>query len=64
LDLGPSLGGMLIQSIIAIVAGFSVIIFGMRRKIIASFKKNKNAAPASINRQSSEDDEIVDMLSD
>jgi hypothetical protein len=61
--LDPSFGGMLIQIIVAIVAGSGAIIFGMRRKIIAFFKKNKNATPASINQQSPEKGEIVDMLS-
>jgi len=62
--LDPSFGGMLIQILVAIVAGGGAILFGMRRKIMAFFKKNKRDIPASINRQSQADGEIVDMLSD
>jgi len=62
--LDPSFGGMLIQIIVAIVAGSGAIIFGMRRKIIAMFKKGKNDIPVNINRQTPDESEVVDMLSD
>jgi hypothetical protein len=64
--LDPSFGGMLIQIIVAIVAGSGAIIFGMRRKIMAFFKKNKNGIPANVNAQSSSDGEkeVIDMLAD
>jgi len=62
--LDPSFGGMFIQIIVAIVAGSGAILFGMRRKIKAFFKKSKNDIPVNINRQSQTDGEIVDMLSD
>jgi hypothetical protein len=62
--LDPSFGGMLIQILVAIVAGSGAIIFGMRRKIMAFFKKSKNDTPVNINRQSQADGKIVDMLAD
>jgi len=62
--LDPSFGGMLLQVIVAIVAGGGVIIFGMRRKIKALFKKNKNDTAANVRRQDSADGEVVDMLAD
>jgi hypothetical protein len=62
--LDPSFGGMLIQILVAVVAGSGAILFGMRRKILAFFKKGKSDTPVNINRQSQADGEIVDMLSD
>jgi len=62
--LDPSFGGMLIQILVAIVAGSGAILFGMRRKIKAFFRKRKDDIPVNINRQSQADGEIVDMLSD
>jgi hypothetical protein len=62
--LDPSFGGMFLQIIVAIAAGGGVIIFGMRRKIKALFKKNKNDTAANVKRQAAADGEedIVDML--
>jgi hypothetical protein len=64
--LDPSFGGMLLQVIVAIAAGGGVIIFGMRKKIKALFKKNKNNTAANVNSQTQTDDgeDIVDMLAD
>ena len=63
--LDPSFGGMFLQILVAAVAGGGAIIFGMRRKIKALFKKNKNTATAmSVNQQSASDCEVVDMLAD
>jgi hypothetical protein len=57
---------MLIQIIVAIVAGSGAIIFGMRRKIMAFFKKNKNNTATIVRSHVSTDSEgdIVDMLAD
>jgi len=64
--LDPSFGGMLLQLLVAIAAGSGAIIFGMRRKIMAFFRKNKNKTVTNINQQHQdpEDGKIVDMLSD
>jgi len=64
--LDPSFGGMLLQVLVAIAAGGGVIIFGMRKKIKALFKKNKKDTAANIKRQAPADGEedIVDMLAD
>jgi len=64
--LDPSFGGMLIQIIVAIVAGSGAIIFGMRRKIKAFFKKSKNNIPTNVGSRSLENgkEEIIDMLAD
>jgi hypothetical protein len=59
--LDPSFGGMLLQILVAIAAGGGAIIFGMRRKIRALFKKNKNGTAANVNRQT-QAGEVVDML--
>jgi len=61
--LDPSFGGMLLQAIVALAAASGVIAFGMRRKIKALFKKNKNDTTANVKRQNQADGEIVDMLS-
>jgi len=61
--LDPSFGGMLLQAIVAVAAAGGVIVFGMRRKIKALFKKNKNDTAANVKRQNQADGEIVDMLS-
>jgi len=61
--LDPSFGGMLLQVIVAIAAGGGVIIFGMRKKIKALFKK-KNDTAANVNRQTPADGEVIDMLAD
>jgi len=60
--LDPSFGGMLLQVLVAIAAGGGVIIFGMRKKIKALFKKNKNDTTVNVNRQASADGEVIDML--
>jgi len=62
--LDPSFGGMLLQVLVAIVAGGGVIIFGMRKKIKALFRKNKNFTDINRNSQVKEEGEIVDMLAD
>jgi len=64
--LDPSFGGMLIQIIVAIVAGGGAIIFGMRRKIMAFFKRSKIDTAMNVKQQAPADGEedIVDMLSD
>jgi len=62
--LDPSFGGMLLQVLVAIAAGGGVIIFGMRKKIKALFKKNKNNTDLNRNSQANEEGEIVDMLAD
>jgi len=62
--LDPSFGGMFLQVIVAIAAGGGVIIFSMRKKIKALFKKNKNDAAANVNRSSQANGEVIDMLSD
>jgi len=62
--LDPSFGGMLLQVLVAIAAGGGVIIFGMRKKIKALFKKNEKDTSANINRHTSGDSEegVIDML--
>jgi hypothetical protein len=62
--LDPSFGGMFLQIIVAIAAGSGVIIFGMRRKIKALFKKDKNDDATNVKRQTQADGEVVDMLAD
>jgi hypothetical protein len=64
--LDPSFGGMFLQLLVAIAAGGGVIIFGMRRKIKALFKKNKSVTAANVRRQAPAEGEegIVDMLAD
>ena len=66
--LDPSFGGMLIQILVAIAAGGGAIIFGMRRKIMAFFKKSKNVTPTyvksqpRVNDDEDTDEGIIDML--
>jgi hypothetical protein len=60
--LDPSFGGMLLQLLVAIAAGGGAVLFGMRRKIKAFFKKNKNDTAANVGRQTQADGEVVDML--
>jgi hypothetical protein len=62
--LDPSFGGMLLQIIVAVIAGGGAVAFGMRRKIKALFKKKDAAAPAPAdNAPSAEGEgEIVDMM--
>jgi hypothetical protein len=62
--LDPSFGGMLIQIIIAIVAGGGAILFGMRRKIKSFFSKNKEDAANDVNFQAADHEELVDMMDD
>jgi hypothetical protein len=62
--LDPSFGGMLLQVIVAIAASVGVIIFGMRKKIKAFLKKNKNDTDSNVNRQAATDGEVIDMLAD
>jgi len=63
--LDPSFGGMVLQIIVAAIAGGGAIIFGMRRKFKALSKKNKDAPAAEYNNgQAPDDGEIVDMLMD
>jgi hypothetical protein len=59
--LDPSFGGMLLQLLVAIAAGGGAVIFGMRRKIKALFKKNKIDTTANVSRQT-QAGEVVDML--
>jgi hypothetical protein len=54
---------MLLQVLVAVAAGGGAIIFGMRKKIKAFFKRNKNTA-VNISQQSSEGGEVIDMLAD
>jgi len=63
--LDPSFGGMLLQVLVAVAAGGGAIIFGMRKKIKAFFKRNKKNT-ANVNQQSSANSEegIIDMLAD
>ncbi len=64
--LDPSFGGMLLQFLVAIIAGGGAIAFGMRRKIKAFFKK-KNAgtsAPADISPTIADEGEVVDMMAE
>jgi hypothetical protein len=62
--LDPSFGGMFLQVLVAIAAGGGVIIFGMRKKIKALFKKNKNGETMNVNRQTPMEGEVIDMLAD
>jgi len=62
--LDPSFGGMLLQVLVAIAAGGGVIVFGMRRKIKALFKKNDTAANVNRKTQADGEGDIVDMLAD
>jgi len=62
--LDPSFGGMFLQVLVAIAASVGVIIFGMRKKIRALFKKNKNDTATNVNRQAPIDGEVIDMLAD
>jgi hypothetical protein len=63
--LDPSFGGMLIQIIVAVIAGGGAIVFGMRRKIKAFFKKNKGEAPVADGAVTpSAEGEVIDMMAD
>jgi len=62
--LDPSFGGMLFQIIVAAIAGGGAIAFGMRRKIMSLFRRNKNDVATVVNRQTSADGEVVDMITD
>jgi hypothetical protein len=63
--LDPSFGGMLLQLLVAIAAGGGAVLVGMRRKIKALFKKNKNDTTANADRQTQAGEEnIIDMLAD
>jgi len=62
--LDPSFGGMFLQVLVAIAASIGVIIFGMRKKIKALFKKNKNDNIVDNNRQTPVEGEVIDMLAD
>ena len=62
--LDPSFGGMLLQVLVAIAASVGVFVFGMRKKIKALFKKNKNDTAAKNNRQAMDEGEVIDMLAD
>ena len=64
--LDPSLGGMLLQILVAVAVAGGAIVFGMRRKIKALFKKNKGdtgVKPIAKNTGNVEND-VIDMLSD
>jgi len=62
--LDPSFGGMLLQVLVAIAASGGVVIFGMRKKIKALFKKNKDDTSLNVNLQTPADGEVIDMLAD
>jgi len=63
--LDPSFGGMLLQAIVALAAAGGVIVFGMRKKIKALFKKNIDVTATNINQQAPHvDGEVVDMLAE
>jgi hypothetical protein len=63
--LDPSFGGMLLQILVAVAAGGGAVLVGMRRKIKALFKKNKNDTAVNVGRQTQAGKEnIVDMLAD
>ena len=64
--LDPSFGGMLLQILIAVAAAGGVIVFGMRRKIKALFKKDKENAGVKLIAKNTGDaeDDVIDMLSD
>jgi hypothetical protein len=59
--LDPSMGGMLLQIIIAIVAAAGAIAFSFRRKISAMFKKKGSPALKEDFKASGQDD-VVDMI--
>jgi hypothetical protein len=59
--LDPSFGGMILQIIVAVIAGGGAIAFGFRRKIKALFKKNKGETPP---KQYDQTGEVVDMMAD
>ena len=65
--LDPGFGGMLIQIIVALIAGGGAIAFAMRKKIRAFFSKNKeknNATERIVGNADNLADDVVDMLSD
>jgi len=64
--LDPGFGGMLVQVILAIIAGGGAIVFALRKKIRALFSRNKTDSSTSqvAQKESSAEDEAIDMLSD
>ena len=66
--LDPAFGGMLIQVVLAIAVAGGAIVFGMRKKILAFFGKNKDDsadfAGDLIDDNVADIEEVVDVLSD
>ncbi|MDR1001080.1 MAG: hypothetical protein LBL96_09855 [Clostridiales bacterium] len=60
--LDPSMGGMLLQIVVAIIAASGAIVFGMRRKIVAFFKRGKKEKQVELKDVDVTD--VVDMLND
>jgi len=60
--LDPSFGGMLLQVFVAIAASIGVIIFGMRKKIKALFKKSNNDNTMNNNTSEISEEDVIDML--
>jgi hypothetical protein len=59
--LDPSFGGMLVQIIVALIAGGGAVLFGFRRQIAKFFKKDKTVAQ---NTAQTGGGEVVDMMED
>ena len=59
--LDPSFGGMLVQIIVALIAGGGAVLFGFRRQISKFFKKDKGVAQKA---QDTGGGEVVDMMGD
>ena len=64
--LDPGFGGMLVQVILAIIAGGGAILFALRKKIRALFSKNKtqNNTERIIKNTNTTEDDVIDTLSD
>jgi hypothetical protein len=65
--LDPGVTGMLVQIIIVIAAFGGAILFSMRKKIKAFFKKNKDGTQPQIDTISNDmanDDDAIDVLED
>ena len=63
--LDPSFGGMLIQIVVAIVAGGGAMLFALRRKVRSLFSRNKDdKSILSTNNVSDSHDDAIDVLAD
>ncbi len=62
--LDPSFGGMLLQIIVALIAGGGAIAFGLRRKIKATFGKNKTESASVADAKPASAEDVVDMMED